>query len=117
VVVTGGNSGIGKETAVALAAQGATVIIAARNASKARAAVKEVQERTHAGERVTTLPLDLASFASVRECAAPFNAAHDRLDTLVKNAGCVQNKCRIGVAGHESQFQIKLVGLCLLTQL
>src|SRR5436189_115484 len=57
-VITGGNSGIGKETAAALAEMGAHVIIAARNPTKATAAVKEVQERAP-GATVESMQLDL----------------------------------------------------------
>ena len=116
-VITGGNSGIGKETAVELARMGAHVVIAARNPSKAAAAVKEVQERTSAGDRVQTIPLDLASFASVRAFADAFTAKHDRLDILVNNAGGVLAKRILTDDGHESQFQINHLSHFLLTNL
>ena len=85
-MITGGNSGIGKETAAELAGMGAHVIIAARNPAKAAAAVKEIQQRAP-DATVEHLPLDLASFASVRAFADTFNARFDRLDVLVNNAG------------------------------
>ena len=90
-VITGGNSGIGKETAAELAGMGAHVIIAARNPTKAAAAVKELKHRT-SGATVEHLPLDLASFASVRAFADTFNARFDRLDVLVNNAGAALRK-------------------------
>ena len=68
---------------------GAHVVIAARNPAKAAAAVKEIQDRTHAGDRVETIPIDLASFASVHAFADAFSAAHDRCDILLNNAGLV----------------------------
>jgi NAD(P)-dependent dehydrogenase (short-subunit alcohol dehydrogenase family) len=116
-VITGGNSGIGKQTAVELAAMGARVVIAARNPRKATAAVKEVQERTRAGERVTTLPIDLASFVSVRGFAKSFADAYDRLDILVNNAGLVLRKRVVTEDGHETQFQVNHLGHFLLTNL
>src|SRR5205085_134561 len=113
VVITGGNSGIGKETAVELARMGAHVVIAARNPTRAAAAVKEIKERTRAGDRVETMPLDLASFASVRA----FADAHDRLDILVNNAGGWLGKRIVTADGHESQFQVNHLSHFLLTNL
>jgi NAD(P)-dependent dehydrogenase (short-subunit alcohol dehydrogenase family) len=113
-VVTGGNSGVGKETAVGLAQLGARVIIAARNATKANAAVDEIRTRTGAGDRVETMPIDLASFDSVRKFAANYRDNHDRLDILVNNAGLVLGKRRVTEDGHEAQFQINHLGHFLL---
>jgi len=117
VVITGGNSGIGKETAVGLARMGAHVVIAARNAKKAAAAVKEVAHRADAGGRVETMPIDLASFASVRAFVDAYTNAHDRLDVLVNNAGLVLRKRVETIDGHESTFQINHLGPFLLTNL
>jgi NAD(P)-dependent dehydrogenase (short-subunit alcohol dehydrogenase family) len=117
VVITGGNSGIGKETAVELARIGAQVVIAARNPSRAAAAVKEIQERAGAGDRVATMPLDLASFASVHAFADAFTETHDRLDVLINNAGGVLSKRSITGDGHESQFQVNYLSHFLLTNL
>src|SRR5450755_4575280 len=99
-VVTGGNSGIGKETAAALAGMGARVIIAARNPTKAATAVKELQERAP-DATVEHLPLDLASFASVRTFASTFAERGDQLDVLVNNAGAVLRSRATTEDGHE----------------
>jgi len=115
-VVTGGNSGIGKETAVELAGMGAHVIIAARNPAKAAAAVKELLHRAP-GATVEHLPLDLASFASVREFADTFKARFDRLDVLVNNAGASLRKRSVTDDGHETQFQVNHLSHFLLTAL
>ena len=115
-VITGGNSGIGKETAAALAAMDAHVIIAARNPAKAAAAVADIQGRTP-GASVEHIPLDLASFASVRAFAEAFAARFDRLDVLVNNAGLTVHKRELTEDGHEMQFQVNHLGHFLLTQL
>ena len=78
VVITGGNSGIGKETAAELAGMGAHVVIAARNPDEGRGRGEGDPGPPHAGDRVETMPIDLASFASVRDFADAFNAEHDR---------------------------------------
>jgi NAD(P)-dependent dehydrogenase (short-subunit alcohol dehydrogenase family) len=114
-VVTGGNSGIGKETANELARMGAHVVIAARNPAKAAAAVEEIRTRTGAGDRIETMPIDLASFASVRAFVDAFTQTRDRLDILVNNAGLVLRKKVVTVDGHEATFQINHLSHFLLT--
>ena len=116
-VVTGSNSGIGKETAVALAQRGAQVVVAARNESKARAAVKEIKDRVSAGDRADTLPMDLASFEAVRSFADAFRTRYGRLDILVNNAGVILRQRHVTVDGHEVQFQVNHLGHFLLTSL
>ena len=69
VIITGANSGIGLETAVALATRGDRVVLACRNPSKAAAAVSAVVERS-GSDAVELLSLDLASFGSIRAAAA-----------------------------------------------
>ena len=115
-VVTGGNSGIGKETAAALATLGADVVIAARDPAKAAAAVHDIQQRAP-DAKVEFLPLDLASFAAVREFAETFASRFDRLDVLVNNAGLTLHKRTVTADGHEMQFQVNHLGHYLLTRL
>jgi len=116
IFVTGGNSGIGKETAAALAGMGAQVVIAARNPAKAAAAVDELRRRAP-GATVEHLPLDLASFASVRACAESFASRFDHLDVLVNNAGLTVHKRVLTEDGHETQLQVNHLGHFLLTNL
>lgn len=118
VVITGGNSGIGKETAVELARMGARVVIAARNPTRAAAAVKEIKERTGAGDRVETMPLDLASFASVRAFAGAFTDAHDRLDVLVNNAGTgqIRDTLTLELEAWRDLLDTHLTGAFLMSQ-
>jgi retinol dehydrogenase 12 len=115
-VITGGNSGIGKETAAALAGMGAQVIIAARNPKKAAAAITEIEKRVPEA-KLEHLPLDLASFASVRAFTDAFNARFDHLDVLVNNAGLTLNKRKVTEDGHETQFQVNHLSHFLLTGL
>jgi len=116
-VVTGGNSGIGKEAAIGIARAGAHVVIAARNPAKAAAALAEIETRADASGRVETIPIDLASFASVRTFADAFSARHDRLDVLLNNAGLVLRARTETVDGHETQFQVNHLSHFLLTNL
>lgn len=118
VLVTGANSGIGKETAAALAATGARVVITARDPAKGEAAREELARRGGDGAgAVEVLPLDLASFASVRAAARAFLDTHDRLDVLVANAGVILAERRVTEDGHETQFQVNHLGHFLLVHL
>ena len=86
VVVTGSNVGIGLETAVGVAALGATTVLACRNQAKAEAAAREVTQRTW-NDDVHVVALDLADLASVRKTADDILSRWDRLDVLDNNAG------------------------------
>ena len=81
IVITGGNSGIGKEAAAELAGRGARVVIAARNAAKAQAAIAEIRGR-HPQAALEHVSLDLASYAAVRASAAELLARCERIDVL-----------------------------------
>ena len=85
-MITGGNAGIGFATVTKLAAQGFHVIMASRNQQSSARAI----ERIRAGNptaSVESIPLDLASFAAVRQCAAAFQAKGYPLHVLINNAG------------------------------
>jgi NAD(P)-dependent dehydrogenase (short-subunit alcohol dehydrogenase family) len=118
VVITGGNSGIGKEAAVALAGMGAHVAITARNPQKGEAARAEIVERAGApGAGVEVVPLDLASLDSVRRCADDLLARHERIDVLVNNAGGTLSNRRVTEDGFEMTFGVNHLGHFLLTNL
>ncbi len=117
VVITGANSGIGKEAAVALARSGATVVATSRDPARGERAVEEVRRRSGAGERVELASLDLASFASVRAFAADLLARHDRLDVLVNNAGLILEHRLVTDEGFEMIVGVNHVGHFLLTEL
>jgi len=115
VVVTGANSGIGKETALALAASGAHVVMTARNRPKGEAALAEVLARRSGSAEL--VDLDLASLASVRRCAADLLGRHERLHVLVNNAGLVLRQRTETEDGYETTFQVNHLGHFLLTML
>ena len=116
IVVTGGNSGIGKEAAAALATMGATVVITARNAEKGADALDEIRRRS-ASSTVEVMALDLADFASIRSFAAELLDRHDRLDVLVNNAGGILSDRLETVQGFEMTFGVNHLGHFLLTDL
>ena len=118
IVITGGNAGIGKETAVGLAEKGATVVITARDQQRGAAALEEIRGRTgRDDERLVVMPLDLASFASIRAFASDLLDRSDRLDVLVNNAGLVLRQRRETADGFEMTFGVNHLGHFLLTDL
>ncbi|HEV7777655.1 MAG TPA: SDR family NAD(P)-dependent oxidoreductase, partial [Luteibacter sp.] len=85
-VVTGATGGLGYETALALAAAGAEVILTGRNAAKGDAALAKIRT-AHPTAAVRYEHLDLASLDAVADFVERFSQAHDTLDLLVNNAG------------------------------
>ena len=116
-VVTGGNSGIGLETARRLAAAGAEVVIAVRNPGKGAAAVADIMT-SHPGTAVTAESLDLSSLASVRDFAQKMAARDQPIDVLVNNAGIMAVPKREETAdGFELQLGTNHLGHFALTGL
>ena len=116
VVVTGGNSGIGLETAAALAGAGARVMITARDPQRGGAAVEQIKSRGVPGP-VELSVFDLASFDSVRTGAADLLSRLDRIDVLVNNAGLMLTQRSETVDGLETTFEVNHLGPFLLTVL
>jgi NAD(P)-dependent dehydrogenase (short-subunit alcohol dehydrogenase family) len=115
-VVTGANGGLGLETARALAAKGAHVVMAARNQEKAADAVADIR-RAQPNASLEVVALDLGSQASVREAAEQILAAHEKIDVLVNNAGVMGIPERRTVDGFEMQFGVDHLGHYALTAL
>lgn len=109
VVVTGGNSGIGFETAKALASCGAYVIIACRSAIRADEAVQKIQS-VHTKATIQAMQLDLGSLHSVRQFAADFKARHLPLHYLILNAAVFGLPYGTTVDGVEQHFGVNHLG-------
>ena len=116
VLITGGTSGIGKATAVALAAMGANVVITGRNAERGEAAVEEIKGQSTNAD-VELILADLCVQSEVRRLAETFLARHDRLDVLVNNAGVVLSKRTETPDGIEMTLAINHLAPFLLTNL
>jgi retinol dehydrogenase-12 len=117
-MITGGNSGIGFVTASKLAAQGFHVILASRNQQSSAKAIERMR-LANPQASVESIPLDLASFAAVRQCAAAFKARDYPLHVLINNAGgSVPGKqASFTVDGFERTFATNHLGHFLLTTL
>ncbi|MDQ2754544.1 MAG: oxidoreductase [Actinomycetota bacterium] len=113
-VVTGANAGLGLEIATRLAEYGATVVLACRNLAKAESAATGIRAY-HPDAQVEVLPLDLADLSSVRKFVDHFEAAHDRLDLLVNNAGLMAVDESRTADGFETQLGVNHLGHFALT--
>uniref|UniRef100_A0A1A8EE07 Uncharacterized protein n=1 Tax=Nothobranchius kadleci TaxID=1051664 RepID=A0A1A8EE07_NOTKA len=114
VLITGANTGIGKETALDLAKRGARVILACRDMDRGNRAAEDVRQKS-GNNNVVVKTLDLASLQSVRQFARDVLANEERLDVLINNAGimsCPQWKTE---DGFEMQFGVNHLGHFLLT--
>ena len=116
-IVTGANSGIGYETARALAHKGATVIMACRSVEKGQVAAHKIQDEDPQGT-VAVMALDLANLSSVRDFAEGFKREFQRLDLLINNAGVMMLPDYTKTAdGFEMQFGTNHLGHFALTGL
>jgi NAD(P)-dependent dehydrogenase (short-subunit alcohol dehydrogenase family) len=123
-LVTGANSGLGLETALALARRGAKVLMASRNEAKLKDAVAQIHERAVPGDEqgapapdLDPIVLDLASLASIRQAADEVLAKHDRIDLLILNAGVMAVPEGTTEDGFERQFGTNHLGHFALTGL
>lgn len=115
-LITGGNSGIGKATAIGLAKLGATVVIVSRDKDKGEAAIFEIRSVSR-NKDIDSMVCDLSSLDSVRELAHDFMARYKQLHVLVNNAGVFLPK-RVSTAdGLEATFVTNHLGHFLLTNL
>ncbi len=115
-VVTGGSSGVGQYTALALARAGYTVVITARSEARLAETANWIRQDV-AGAIVEAERVDFASFASVRAAAARILERHPKIAVLVDNAGMVMTRRTITEDGFESLFQINHLSPFLLTEL
>ncbi|MEV3903143.1 SDR family NAD(P)-dependent oxidoreductase [Mycobacterium sp. NPDC050551] len=115
-VITGANTGLGYETAAALAARGARVVLAVRNLDKGKAAADLIAVRNR-GADVSVQELDLSSLDSIRAAADELKARHDGIDLLINNAGVMWTPKSTTTDGFELQFGTNHLGHFALTGL
>ena len=115
VLVTGANTGIGVATAMELARQGASVVVACRSEAKATEAIDDIVATTR-NEAVSFLRLNLADLASVRESAAEVLAFDRPIDVLINNAGVAGQRGQTK-DGFELTFGVNHLGHFLFTTL
>jgi NAD(P)-dependent dehydrogenase (short-subunit alcohol dehydrogenase family) len=115
-VITGANTGLGYETAAALAAKGAHVVLAVRNLEKGKDAADRIQAASP-GAGVALQELDLTSLDSVRAAADQLKSTYDSVDLLINNAGVMFTPRSTTKDGFELQFGTNHLGHFALTGL
>lgn len=116
VIVTGANSGIGKETAIDLAKRGAKVYIGCRDTTRGEEALKAIKKKS-GSSKVYFLQLDLASLESVKQFVKKFLEVESQLHILVNNAGVMACPKALTVDGFEMQLGTNHLGHFHLTSL
>src|SRR5262249_31383142 len=108
-VITGANTGLGYETARALAEHGASVVLAVRNLDKGKDAAARITATSPAAP-VGLQELDLTSLKSIRAAAEQLRSEHDRIDLLINNAGVMWTPKSTTKDGFELQFGTNHLG-------
>jgi NAD(P)-dependent dehydrogenase (short-subunit alcohol dehydrogenase family) len=115
-VVTGANTGLGYETALVLAARGATTVLACRDVGKGERAADRIRT-AHPAARLAVTELDLGSLESVRAAAARLGDEHPRIDLLINNAGLMGPRETHTADGFEIHLGVNHLGHFALTGL
>ena len=116
ILITGSTDGIGKATALQLAALGATVIVHGRNAERCQRACDDIRAAT-GNPNIDYVVADLSSQQQVRQMAADILARYDRLHVLINNAGVIVDQRQITEDGLELSFAVNHLAPFLLTHL
>lgn len=121
IIITGSNSGIGKESAIALCKMGAHVVMACRetaygNEKPVLEVMGEIKNQIPDAQ-ISFIPIDLSSFESIRNFVSEFNQKHKHLDVLLNNAGVVSLEKRQTADGFELTMGVNHLGPFLLTNL
>jgi retinol dehydrogenase-14 len=116
VLITGATSGLGKETARALARLGATIVMTTRDVQRGEQAKQELIASTQ-NKNIDVLFCDLSSFVSIRKCCAEFLEKYDALHVIVNNAGIWDFHRRVSKDGIEETFAVNYLAPFLMTNL
>ncbi|KAH7390742.1 hypothetical protein DE146DRAFT_662548 [Phaeosphaeria sp. MPI-PUGE-AT-0046c] len=117
IIVTGGNSGLGKESILQFAKHKPhRIIMAARSQSRAEDAIRQIETEVP-GAKIDFLALDLSSFDSIKKAAASVLQQYNRLDVLLNNAGLFGVPPGLTEDGYEVQFGSNHMGPALFTRL
>ena len=115
-IITGGNAGIGKATAIGLAKKGHHIVITSRTKEKAEAAVAEIKKES-GSDSVEYVLLTLNSLKKVRQTAAEIKSRFPKIDVLINNAGTYYSDLELSEDGIEQTLATNHVGHFLLTSL
>jgi NAD(P)-dependent dehydrogenase (short-subunit alcohol dehydrogenase family) len=116
IIVTGGSTGIGLESARGLAEMGASVWIVGRNELKSKIAVEDIKQST-GNDKVDYFIADLSSIASIKDVSRLVQSKLDHLDVLLNNAGAIFMTRKLSVDGFEMSFALNHINYFLFTKL
>ncbi len=114
VVITGANSGMGKQISIELAKTGAVIVMLCRSKKRGEEALQEVRDLS-GNNSVELMLCDLGSLKSVRDFCTEFKKKHQRLNVLINNAGVTLPGYHLTADGYELQFGVNHLGHFLLT--
>ena len=115
-MITGANSGIGKETARELSRMGATIIMLCRNEKKGKVSLEDIKSDTK-NDKIELFIADLEKPETIKQMVKKFKEKYDRLDVLVNNAGLILLKHQLNENGIERTLAINHIGHFILTSL
>jgi NAD(P)-dependent dehydrogenase (short-subunit alcohol dehydrogenase family) len=116
VLITGGTSGIGKETVMQLASKNAKIIFCGRDNTKGKQTTEEIKKVT-GNKEIDFIQADFCSFHSVKNLVQQIKEKTGRIDVLINNAGFITDKCIVTGDGIESQWSVNYFSPYLLTLL
>jgi len=116
IIITGANSGIGKETAVSLAKKRAKIVMLCRNEKRGREALEEIKNYS-SSDNVELIIADLSNQESIYSAVNQFKSKYDHLDVLINNAGLILKERELTPDGYETTFAVNHLGHFLLTNL
>jgi len=114
VIITGANSGIGKETALAVAKMGWKVVMVCRNPAKGEAARQEIIQYS-GNQNIDILIADLSSLESIKHLSEELTSRYDHIDVLINNAGSTFVSKQLNKDGHEMTFAVNYLAVYALT--
>ena len=115
-LITGATSGIGKETALALAKMGSTIIVNGKNEKRGEETITEIK-KISGNENVELMIANLSSLNEVRKFADRLKGKYDKLDILINNAAVFCTSRNLSLDGIEMQFAVNHLSNFLLTNL
>lgn len=114
VVITGANSGMGKQISIELAKTGAVIVMLCRSKERGEEALQEVRDLS-GNNSVELMLCDLGSLKSIKDFCFEFKKKHQRLNVLINNAGVTLPGYHLTADGYELQFGVNHLGHFLLT--
>ncbi|MBD3195792.1 MAG: SDR family NAD(P)-dependent oxidoreductase [Candidatus Lokiarchaeota archaeon] len=115
-IITGANSGIGKETTLGLAKMGASIIMLCRNEEKGENVLREIKNSS-GNQSVEVMIADMQDYDSIRKFVENYKSIHNKLHILINNAGIMKKKRETNNLGHETTLATNYLGHFLLTNL